>query len=328
MPHFASPSSFIRKFVNGLEWCRRWTRDWIKGWLSRRGPGVYIHCHSPWPMKKPWQRSHLRLSAPGGGIGDELMCTAIFAEIKKRNPHCHLTFITRYPEYFAPHPLIDAVEVESKPPQRDVIRLAYHYTIPPSRPLMTLMGECVGLHVEVDQLIPPPIVTPGAIAAELALIPGPRVVIQPLSSRWTTNKNWPASHWRELIGRLGEHYSVVEVGTEPLFADASPSREFWSFAGRTSVSELAFIISRADLFIGPSSGGMHLANAYRVPSIIIFGGYESPEGYGYPRSKIFQTSAPCSPCWRQTCPYDVKCLTVISPNSVHEAAFQLVPPPR
>lgn len=249
------------------------------------------------------------------------MCTAIFAEIKGRNPDCRITFITRYPDYFGSHPLIDAVEPETKPAQRDVVRLAYHYTIPPSRPLMTLMGECVGLQVAIQQLLPPPIEVPAGIAAELAAVPKPRVIIQPLSSSWTTNKNWPVGHWRELIELLKDNFSVIEVGQEPLFPEPIPG--LYSFAGRTDLKELAYIISQADLFVGPSSGGMHLANAYQIPSVIIFGGYESPEGYRYPRSEVFYSPVPCAPCWLQTCPHDLKCLQAISPESVAAAACKL-----
>ena len=95
---------------------------------------------------------------------------------------------------------------------------------------------------------------------------------------------------------------------------------FHSFAGATTLEEFAWIISQAAVFVGPSSGGMHLANAFQVRSVIIFGGYESPEGYQYPRTQAFDSAVSCAQCWLTTpCPYKLKCLTAIHPEDVFRA---------
>ena len=192
---------------------------------------------------------------------------------------------------------------------------------------MSLMGECVGLIMDFGDL-PPPLVTPSpSIREGVEVIGKPRIVIQPQSSRWTTNKNWPEEKWRELIGRLVERFEVIEVGVDPLFAGENFGNRYRSLAGKTDLADLAYVISQADLFVGPSSGGMHLAHAFKIKSVIIFGGYESPEGYRYPRTRSFYTPVPCAPCWRQDCPYDIKCLRAINPAEVFEAVLSLMNEP-
>jgi len=114
------------------------------------------------------------------------------------------------------------------------------------------------------------------------------------------------------------------VGTEPVLPAKEMGERFATLAGRTSLDDLAYVISQADLFIGPSSSGMHLASAWDVPALIIFGGYESPAGYDYANVHPLYSPVPCAPCWRQSCPYELKCLHAIQPEMVIEQALRLL----
>jgi ADP-heptose:LPS heptosyltransferase len=254
------------------------------------------------------------LHALGGGLGDELMCLPIFEEIKRRNPGCRITFVTRRPDFFKHHPAIDEARAHTSNPPG--LRLGYQYVVPPVRSLMTHMAECVGIIARFEKINPPPLDPSREIIAEVDALRQPIIVIQPLAGGWTTNKNWPLSSWRALITELLREGTVVETGTEPAFPSGTFPENFVSVAGRTPLPDLAYVISRANLFIGPSSGGMHLANAYGVPSVIIFGGYEAPVGYDYPFKAALYSPVECAPCWRRDCPYDIKCLRAITPEQV------------
>ena len=305
-----------------IAWRLEVLSDWIDGWLTRMGPRAFIAFHWPWPIRKPFMRPALTVRPLGSGLGDELMCLPVFEEIKRRNPGCRITFVTRQPDFFRRQAHVD--EVVKATPGLRALRLTYGPIVPPRRPLISLMAECVGIRARFPR-IPQPRVNPSeAVKRMIEGLPRPLLVVQPLASGWTTNKNWPLPYWKECARDLAAQFHVVEVGTEPVLPAEEMGSRFSSMAGRTSLDDLAYIISRADLFIGPSSSGMHLANAYGIPALIIFGGYESPGGYEYENVRPLYSPVPCAPCWRQTCPYELKCLHAIQPGTVVAEALRLL----
>jgi ADP-heptose:LPS heptosyltransferase len=322
-----SSSSLLHRIQQALLWRIPSSVRFIYRLRARMSGPAFIRLHWPWPLRKPWQRARLRLLSGGGGIGDELMCLPVFREIKRRNPACRITFVSRHPELFAGSRLMDEVVLLKKWENDHGIRLRYGPTFPPPRPLVTLMAECVGLvfepeSVELERLSLPQNVE---LQATLDAIPRPRVVVQTLTSRWTPNKNWPASHWSELVRLLTAEFHVIEVGTESGLEPGDYGPRFHSFVGKTDVAGLAQIIGGADVFVGPVSGGMHLAAAAQVPSVIIFGGYESPAGHLYLRVVPFYNAVECAPCWlKDGCPYELKCMTGIPPRKVYEAVCSIL----
>ncbi len=314
----AAPDPILKKLLHrlriSLAWKQRQAVIAGQTFLARLG------WRKPWSLRPPFTRAKLRLYSHGGGIGDELMCTPIFREIRRRNPRCHLTFVTRHPEIFRLNPQLDAVELFSPEAARDAIDLTYGPVVPPPRPLITLMAECVGLDLVADELDAPEFTPTPELRQRRESWTRPLIVIQPQASHWTPNKQWPVAAWQELIGRLVAEFEVVEVGKETLFPQQAFGAGFHSLAGATSMADFAWIIGQAAVFIGPASGGMHFARAFRVRSVIIFGGYESPSGYNYPLTQAFYTPVPCAPCWLTSpCPYDRKCLSAIGPDAVFQA---------
>ena len=292
----------------------------VRGRYIRKGGAVYIRWRWPWPLRKPFERASIRLYSLGGGVGDELMCTPIFREIRRRNPQCRITYLSRYPEMFRSNPNVDAVEPYAADALRGAVQLSYLPVLPPPRPLITLMAECVGLELHAEQLDPPAVTPSEEIRRKVEAIAGPRILVQPRASQWTPNKKWPAESWRALIVKLTEQFEVIEVGTQPLFPGEDFGPRFHSFAGGTALADFVWMIGQGSVFVGPPSGGMHIANAFQIPSVIIFGGYESPAGYFFPRTDALYSCVPCAPCWLTTpCPYDLKCLRAITPERVFRA---------
>ena len=311
------PLNPAQRFAAALAW--RWEKITVavRGRFIRRGGAAYIRWRWPWPMRKPWERAAIRLYSLGGGVGDELMCTPVFREIRRRNPACRIIYLSRYPEMFRANPHVDAVEPYSVKASRTAFQLSYLPVLPPPRPLITLMAECVGLELHSEQLDPPAVEPTAEMREKIAAIAGPRIIVQPLASHWTPNKKWPTASWQALIEKLTERFEVIEVGTKTLFPEHRFGPRFHSFAGSTSLADFVWLVSQGGVFVGPPSGGMHIANAFRVPSVIIFGGYESPAGYFYPRTSALYGGVPCAPCWTTVpCPYDLKCLRMIAPEKV------------
>ena len=315
----------LKRVRHGIRWrltSIRFRRDRL---LGAFGPFWFTNVHWPWPLLKPFERKTLRLLAPGGGLGDALMCTPIFNEIKKLNPRCHLTFVTHYPDVFENHPRLDNVEICNEENKRGAVRLAYQHLTPPPRPIITIMAECVGLHYASTQLDRLQVAVSDEFAKKVATFERPLIVVQTRSSDWTPNKDWPAHFWQELAAKLSQHFSVIEVGKTSCIRNAELGPRFYSYVGQTSVAEFLYIIDHADVFVGPVSAGMHAANGSRVLSVIIYGGYESPLGQSYPRSIDFYTNVSCAPCWLTTaCPYELKCLHAISPENVYDAVCRQV----
>jgi ADP-heptose:LPS heptosyltransferase len=323
----------ITRLRNASRWRLDRLKLWRDGLFARMPASVRIHTRWPGPRRKPWQRARLTCLSYGGGVGDELMCTPVFREIRRRNPACQITFLSRFPELFAGNPNFTVQPRPSNPADIpvDALSLTYGPVHPPRRPIPSMLAECAGLILNDphDFRPDPPKVEPShTLRAALAIIPAPRVLIQPLGSKWAPNKNWPREHWETLIPMLTERFEVIEVGSEPLFPGDAALRfgpRFRTFAGTTSVAEFAWLISQATLFIGPVSGGMHLAAAYGVPALIVFGGYESPTGLPYSNTTPFYTPEPCAPCWLPTnCPYALKCQHKILPSTIFAAACKRI----
>lgn len=99
-----------------------------------------------------------------------------------------------------------------------------------------------------------------------------------------------------------------------------------NLAGKLSISDLAYVISRLDLLITNDSGPMHMAAATRTPVVAIFGPedpllmgpYTSPDLY-----RVIHKPLPCRPCQRDRCARPL-CLEAISPDEVFAAAMELL----
>ncbi len=92
-------------------------------------------------------------------------------------------------------------------------------------------------------------------------------VIHPVAS--TPAKTWPAERFLAVAGHLRSH------GLEPVFIgsatdDLSPFREFRTIAG-ASLAEIKRLLASALLFAGNDSGPAHMAAAFGLPVVVIFG---------------------------------------------------------
>ena len=96
-------------------------------------------------------------------------------------------------------------------------------------------------------------------------------------------------------------------------------------AGKTNLGEAMAIIARCSLFLSNDSGLMHVAGALNIPTVAIFGSTNpittSPVG---DNSTVIYKGASCSPCLKQTCPTDFRCMDMIGVEEVYEKAMGLL----
>jgi ADP-heptose:LPS heptosyltransferase len=95
---------------------------------------------------------------------------------------------------------------------------------------------------------------------------GPTAVIHAVAA--TPEKTWPAEHFLALAAHL------VEGGLRPVFIGA-PSDDLAAFAAypvlQGTLSGIKNLLAPATLFMGNDSGPAHMAAAFGVPSIVLFG---------------------------------------------------------
>ena len=116
----------------------------------------------------------------------------------------------------------------------------------------------------------------------------------------------------------------MEIGKPDPFAYQPPGPNYIDLRGKTNISDLAAVIASCDLHVGPDSGPVHIAAAFGVPAVVIWGGYITPETCCYDGNINLYTPLACSPCWLATpCPYEKKCLEMIQPEKVIEAVWNL-----
>ena len=97
-----------------------------------------------------------------------------------------------------------------------------------------------------------------------------------------------------------------------------------NLAGRTSVRELQALIRRCNFFITNDSGPMHLAAAFGVPLVAIFGSTDHATTYPLAEhALIVRESVDCAPCKKRECPTDHRCMTAVTAERVIEVARDL-----
>jgi heptosyltransferase-2 len=97
-----------------------------------------------------------------------------------------------------------------------------------------------------------------------------------------------------------------------------------NLAGRTSVRQLMAVIKRCDFFITNDSGPMHMAAAFGVPLVAIFGPTDQTTTSPFSEKAVVVSSdVECAPCLLRQCPTDHRCMVAVSAGEVVEAACRL-----
>jgi len=143
---------------------------------------------------------------------------------------------------------------------------------------------------------------------------------------WKT-KRWDGEKMAALADCLVSTYNahLMYIGTagDAAYIDGIIARmrhPAVNAAGRTTLKELACLISTARLFITTDSGPMHLAAAVGTPVVALFGPTAPWRTGPYTeRARIVRTQASCSPCYKRKCD-EMICMNGIGVDEVMEAA--------
>lgn len=147
-------------------------------------------------------------------------------------------------------------------------------------------------------------------------------------------KRWGASNFAKVAKEMAKDYDIFIFGAkgEEQIADeiakdlSAASINYTNLCAKTSIKELCEHIASLDLFITNDSGPMHIACAFKVPLIAIFGPTRVDETapYGNERAKIIKLDLPCMPCMRRSCPLGHHdCMRLITPQMVLDKIKEL-----
>ncbi len=155
------------------------------------------------------------------------------------------------------------------------------------------------------------------------------------SSVWPT-KRWPKKYYREVAKRLtDEGATVILFGTQKDLERAeyikNNNDKIINLAGKTTIKDMFYAISRLDLLITNDSAPVHIASAYNIPTIDIYGPTVPEFGF-YPLSdkhRIVEiNNLECRPCGKHgsvSChKKHFRCMLDIKPQMVIDAAFELL----
>ncbi len=155
------------------------------------------------------------------------------------------------------------------------------------------------------------------------------IAIHPGNSIEFAVKRWPKERFAEITRYLTDKYKakIILVGA-PHETELTneikrlSKRDLIISAGRTKdISQLAYLLSKCNLFIGNDSTPMHLSASVGIPCIAIFGP-ANPKKWGpYGKKHIsIRKNITCSPCWSRgemkKCKLPLKCETEIKTQDV------------
>ena len=157
-------------------------------------------------------------------------------------------------------------------------------------------------------------------------------------SVYGSSKRWLPDRFAELADRvikqirreIGPHPSVKCVvvggaGEESLAQSIALLMKSKPIvvSGKTTLRELMGIIKRCSLFVTNDTGPMHIAAAFNVPMVAIFGStdphHTAPYGW---EDTVVHHAVTCAPCFLRSCPIDHRCMSQVTVQQAFEAAMQ------
>lgn len=138
-------------------------------------------------------------------------------------------------------------------------------------------------------------------------------------------KCWLPERFKEVALRLLENPKVIVL----FFGDNAgadlvheickdmPPRVI-NLAGKTSLRELMALIAACSAFLTNDSGPMHMASAFSVPLVALFGSTSAIKTGPFNGGVVINKKVACAPCYKRVCPIDFRCMTEISADEVYK----------
>lgn len=141
-------------------------------------------------------------------------------------------------------------------------------------------------------------------------------------------KTWQLSHFLAMADRLRKRH-----GLEPVFVagpdEADLAAKLAGFQVRQGLPlpDLMSLLAGARLFVGNDSGPAHIAAAFNVPCVTIFGSSNSKIWHPWKtRHRVVETAWDCKPCPGDRCYAfeEPRCILSVTPEAVAQAVDELL----
>lgn len=199
-----------------------------------------------------------------GANGDVLLASGVAAALKERYRDVKIAFATGCGEVLENNPYIDQiVPAQFQPNSGIVYNLDLVYERRPYTNILTSYAEEVGVNPKDCKLF--------LATQEIPqTLPDNFVVIHPGKTCWV-GRDWTHENFKVLADLLiNDGIKLVCVGRE---SEESLSCTL-DLRGQLSIAQLAFVINKADLFVGIDSFPMHVAQTFDKKGVCFFGSIE------------------------------------------------------
>jgi heptosyltransferase-2 len=138
------------------------------------------------------------------------------------------------------------------------------------------------------------------------------------AKRWPAERfavigDWASKRWSAkvvLFGSASEAAIAEEVAT---LMNAEPL----NVCGKTTLGQAMALIKRCDFFLTNDSGLMHIAAALNRPLVAVFGPTDHVQTRPVSRNaRMVRHDVECSPCLKEVCPSDHRCMLSVEPQEV------------
>jgi heptosyltransferase-2 len=160
----------------------------------------------------------------------------------------------------------------------------------------------------------------------------PLVVLNP-GAQYGAAKLWRAEYFAEIADKF-----IDDLGAQVLISAAPKERQIVENIKRymrhapidlsnkgLTLGSLKDVIRRCDLMVTNDTGPRHIAAAFDVPVVTIFGPThpEWTEIY-FAKERKVAVKVFCGPCQKKTCPLDHRCIIRVTPNMVWDQCMNLL----
>jgi ADP-heptose:LPS heptosyltransferase len=150
-------------------------------------------------------------------------------------------------------------------------------------------------------------------------------------------REWSGPKWQALVNLIAARYDarILQFGVPGVGDETDHLAGVHSLVGKLSSVELIALIASCRVVVSIDSGPVHVAGAVGTPVVGLFGAVNPlfrlpPES---PASGIV-ADVPCLFChhrtpiehWKTGCPYDIRCMKLLEPESVFAAINDILAP--